>query len=111
MRDGTVECQFTQFDSTRAAGFTEGLRVAQYAEQYGTFIVPHQSPEIHGHLVVALPKVGYCVETHGSEKRDPLRHQVYANHIEMRDGYIEIGDKPGFGVEIDWKAVERHTVS
>jgi L-alanine-DL-glutamate epimerase-like enolase superfamily enzyme len=106
-----IECgaiRYLQFDSTRAAGFTEGLRVAQYAEQYGTYIVPHQSPEIHGHLVVALTKVGYCVETHGSEKRDPLRNQVYMNHIEMRDGYIEIDDKPGFGIEIDWKAVDRY---
>lgn len=108
-----IECgaiRYLQFDSTRAAGFTEGIRVAQLAEQYGVFVVPHQSPEIHGHLVVALPEVGYCVETHGSEMRDPLRHQVYMNAIEMRDGYIELDDKPGFGIEIDWKAVERYTV-
>lgn len=108
-----IECgaiRYLQFDSTRAAGLTEGLRVAHYAEHYGVFVVPHQSPEIHGHLVVAMPEVGYCVETHGSEKRDPLRHQVYREVIEMRDGYIHLNDKPGFGMEVDWKAVERYRV-
>lgn len=108
-----IECgaiRYLQFDSTRAAGLTEGLRVAQFAEQYGVYVVPHQSPEIHGHLVVAMPEVGYCVETHGSEKRDPLRHQVYREVIEMHDGYIHLNDKPGFGMEINWQAVERYTV-
>ncbi len=105
-----IECgaiKYLQFDSTRAAGFTEGLRVAQFAEQYGVFVVPHHSPEIHGHLVVAMPEVGYCVESHGSETRDPLRHHLYGGRMEMRDGYLHLDDKPGFGLEIDWKVVER----
>jgi L-alanine-DL-glutamate epimerase-like enolase superfamily enzyme len=108
-----IECgaiKYLQFDSTRAAGFTEGLRVAQFAEQYGVFVVPHHSPEIHGHLVVAMPEVGYCVESHGSDTRDPLRHNLYVGGMKMREGYLHLGDKPGFGLEIDWKAVERFKV-
>jgi len=108
-----IECgaiKYLQFDSTRAAGFTEGLRVAQLAEQHGVFVVPHHSPEIHGHLVVAMPEVGYCVESHGSDTRDPLRHELYVGGMRMRDGYLHLGDKPGFGLEIDWKAVERFKV-
>jgi D-galactarolactone cycloisomerase len=108
-----IECgaiKYLQFDSTRAAGFTEALRVAQFAEQYGVFVVPHHSPEIHGHLVAAMPEVGYCVESHGSDTRDPLRHNLYVGGMSMRDGYLHLGDKPGFGLEIDWKAVDRFTV-
>ena len=108
-----IECgaiKYLQFDSTRAAGFTESLRVAQLAEQHGVFIVPHHSPEMHGHLVAAMPAVGYCVESHGSEERDPLRHEVFIHDVEMRDGYIHLGDKPGFGIDINWKAVERYAV-
>lgn len=106
-----IECgaiKYLQFDSTRAAGFTEGLRVAQLAEQHGVFVVPHHSPEIHGHLVVAMPEVGYCVESHGSDTRDPLRHNLYVGGMSMRDGYLHLSDRPGFGLEIDWKAVERY---
>lgn len=105
-----IECgaiKYLQFDSTRAAGFTEALRVAQLAEQHGVFVVPHHSPEIHGHLVAAMPEVGYCVESHGSDTRDPLRHNVYGGGVQMRDGYLHLGDKPGFGLDIDWSTVER----
>jgi D-galactarolactone cycloisomerase len=102
--------KYLQFDSTRAAGFTEAIRVAQLAEQHGVFVVPHHSPEIHGHLVVAMPEVGYCVESHGSDTRDPLRHNLYGGRMHMKDGYLELEEKPGFGLEIDWKVVERYRV-
>ena len=108
-----IECgaiKYLQYDSTRAAGFTEALRVAQLAEQHGVFVVPHHSPEIHGHLVVAFPEVGYCVESHGSDSRDPLRHNLYGGRMHMRDGFIHLEDAPGFGLEIDWKIVERFRV-
>ncbi|MDB5921725.1 MAG: hypothetical protein JWN13_661 [Betaproteobacteria bacterium] len=106
-----IECgaiKYLQFDSTRAAGFTESLRVAQLAEQHGVFVVPHHSPEIHAHLVAALPEVGYCVESHASDTRDPLPHQIFPERVIFRDGYIHLTDKPGFGLDIDWKSVERH---
>lgn len=108
-----IECgaiRYLQFDSTRAAGFTESLRVAQFAEQHAVFVVPHSSPEIHAHLVTALPDVGYCVESHGSDSRDPLPHHVFRERVTFRDGHIHLSDKPGFGLEIDWDAVERHRV-
>jgi L-alanine-DL-glutamate epimerase-like enolase superfamily enzyme len=30
--------------------------------------------------------------------------------MDMRDGYLHLGDKPGFGLDIDWKTVERYRV-
>jgi L-alanine-DL-glutamate epimerase-like enolase superfamily enzyme len=108
-----LECgaiKYLQFDSTRAAGFTESIRVAQLAEQHGVFVVPHHSPEIHAHLVVAMPEAGYCVESHGSDVRDPLPHHVFRERVTFHDGHIHLGDKPGFGLDIDWKAVERYRI-
>jgi D-galactarolactone cycloisomerase len=108
-----IECgaiKYLQFDSTRAAGFTESIRVAQLAEQHGVFVVPHHSPEIHAHLVMALPEVGYCVESHGSGTRDPLPHHVFKDRVTFRDGYIHLADKPGFGLEVDPAAVERYRI-
>jgi L-alanine-DL-glutamate epimerase-like enolase superfamily enzyme len=37
----TGAIHYAQFDSTRAAGFTEGLRVAALAEQHAVMIAPH----------------------------------------------------------------------
>jgi D-galactarolactone cycloisomerase len=108
-----IECgaiKYLQFDSTRAAGFTESIRVARLAEQHGVFVVPHHSPEIHAHLVLALPEVGYCVESHGSGARDPLPHHLFRDRVTFRDGYIHLTDKPGFGLDVDRDALRRYRV-
>ena len=52
VRDFIVEggIRYVQFDATRAAGFTEALRIAALAEQHGAMVAPHTAPEFHGHL-------------------------------------------------------------
>jgi L-alanine-DL-glutamate epimerase-like enolase superfamily enzyme len=100
--------RYVQFDSTRYAGFTEALRVAQLAEQHGVMIAPHTVPEIHGHLLMAFPRCGYAVESHGNEERDPISHHLYKEPVETKDSYVYLNDKPGFGVEIDWDFVKKH---
>jgi D-galactarolactone cycloisomerase len=100
--------RYVQFDATRAAGFTEALRVAALAEQHGVIVAPHTAPEIHGHLVLALPRCAFGVESHGGKDSDPLAYGLFQEHPELRDGHIHIGDKPGFGIEPDWAFVERY---
>ena len=100
--------RYVQFDATRAAGFTEALRVAALAEQHGVMVAPHTAPEIHGHLVLALPRCAFGVESHGGHDTDPLAHGLFREHPELRDGHIHIGDQPGFGLDPDWAFVERH---
>jgi len=100
--------RYVQFDSTRAAGFTEALRVAQLAEQHGVMIAPHTVPELHAHLVMAFPRCGWGVESHGDAARDPVSAGLYREHVEVGDSHVHLNDKPGFGVEIDWEFVKRH---
>src|SRR5437773_3391905 len=100
--------RYVQFDSTRAAGFTEGLRVAALAEQHAVMIAPHTAPELHGHLVAALPRCGFGVESHGDAGRNPLSHHLLVGGPETRDSFVHLNDKPGFGVEIDWDYAKRH---
>ncbi|HEV2333998.1 MAG TPA: mandelate racemase/muconate lactonizing enzyme family protein [Stellaceae bacterium] len=100
--------RYVQFDATRAAGFTEALRVAALAEQHGAMVAPHTAPEIHGHLVLALPRCAFGVESHGGPETDPLAHGLFREHPELRGGQIHIGDNPGFGLDPDWAFVERY---
>jgi L-alanine-DL-glutamate epimerase-like enolase superfamily enzyme len=102
--------RYVQFDATRAAGFTEALRVAALAEQHGVMVAPHTAPEIHGHLVLALPRCAFGVESHGGHDTDPLAYGLFHEHPELRDGHIHIGDKPGFGLDPDWQFVKRYQV-
>jgi L-alanine-DL-glutamate epimerase-like enolase superfamily enzyme len=99
-----------QFDATRAAGFTEALRVAALAETHGVIVAPHTAPEIHGHLVLALPRCAYGVESHGGPETDPLAHGLFQSHPELQDGLLYVGDAPGFGLEPDWAFVDRYRV-
>jgi D-galactarolactone cycloisomerase len=100
--------RYVQFDSTRYAGFTEALRVAQLAEQHGVMIAPHTVPELHGHLVAAFPRCGFGVESHGDDHRDPVSHGLYRERAQVKGSYLHLNDRPGFGVEIDWSFVEKH---
>jgi L-alanine-DL-glutamate epimerase-like enolase superfamily enzyme len=100
--------RYVQFDSTRYAGFTEALRVAQLAEQHGVMIAPHTVPELHAHLVMAFPRCGFGVESHGNAQRDPVSHGLYREPVHTRDSHVHLGDKPGFGVEVDWDFVRKH---
>jgi L-alanine-DL-glutamate epimerase-like enolase superfamily enzyme len=100
--------RYVQFDSTRAGGFTEALRIAYLAEQHGAILAPHTAPEIHGHLVLAMPRCTFGVESHGGKDTDPLHYGLFQEHPHLRDGHLTISDKPGFGLEIDWDFVEKH---
>jgi D-galactarolactone cycloisomerase len=112
VRDFIVQggIRYVQFDATRAAGFTEALRIAALAEQHGVMIAPHSAPEIHGHLVLGLPRCAFGVESHGGAESDPLAHGLFQEDPEQRDGHLHFGDQPGFGLEPDWKFVERYRV-
>jgi len=99
---------FVQFDSTRAAGFTESVRIAHLAEQFGVRIAPHQVPELHAHLCAAFPGASFGVEISGNPKRNPVWQGMYLERAQIEKSYVHLNDKPGFGVEIDWKFVAKH---
>jgi D-galactarolactone cycloisomerase len=100
--------RYVQFDSTRFAGFTEALRVAQLAEQHGVMIAPHTVPELHAHLVAAFPRCGFGVESHGDAARDPVSLGLYRERAQVRASHVHLNDLPGFGIEIDWEFVKRY---
>jgi D-galactarolactone cycloisomerase len=102
--------KYVQFDATRAAGFTEALRVAALAEQHGVMVAPHTAPELHAHLVLALPRCAWGVESHGAAASDPLAHGLFRDHPHLRNGHLTIADKPGFGLDVDWDFVEKYRV-
>lgn len=100
--------RFVQFDSTRHAGFTESLRIAQYAEQRGTLIAPHTAAHIHSHIVSAFGDAAFAAESHGNHDRHPIQHGLYEGGPETRDGVVHLSDEPGFGVGINWDFADKY---
>ena len=99
--------RFVQFDSTRAAGFTESLRIAHYAEQKGVVIAPHSALHIHAHLVSAFGDAAFGAESIGDHGRHPIHHGIHRGGAVVRDGMAHLTEAPGFGMDIDWAAVEK----
>ena len=99
--------RYVQFDSTRAAGFTESLRIAHYAEQKGVVIAPHSALHVHAHLVSAFGDAAFGAESIGDPGRHPIHHHIHQGGATVVDGIARLSEAPGFGMEIDWRAVER----
>ncbi len=100
--------RFVQFDSTRAAGFTESLRIAHYAEQKGVVIAPHSALHIHAHLASAFGDAAFGAESHGDSTRHPIHHAIHRGGAHTKDGMVHLTEAPGFGMEIDWAGVEKY---
>jgi L-alanine-DL-glutamate epimerase-like enolase superfamily enzyme len=93
----------------RTGGVTEWLKVAAIANVHNIPMAPHHDPQIHAHLVGAVPN-GLTVETFPDAERDPIWRELLAVRPEIKNSYMEIPDRPGFGIELDEKVVaERGT--
>jgi L-alanine-DL-glutamate epimerase-like enolase superfamily enzyme len=57
-----------------------------------------------------MPRCTFGVEGHGGPEEDPLGHGLFREHPELRDGHLHLGDRPGFGLDIDWGFVDRYRV-
>ena len=106
---GHAGIRIMQFDCTRAGGVTEWLRVAAYASAHGVLMAPHHDPQIHGHLVAAVPN-GHVLESFPNRQRDPLWDELLVGRPQIRQGIASIPDRPGFGFEINPAALEKYSV-
>jgi len=95
-----------QFDATRAGGVTEWLRVAAYAASHGVLMAPHHDPQVHGHLIAAVPN-GHVQEVFPNAVRDPLWETAFIGKPEIASGVMAIPNRPGFGFELHPEAIQR----
>ncbi|MCL5026833.1 MAG: mandelate racemase/muconate lactonizing enzyme family protein [Chloroflexi bacterium] len=97
---------FTSQDGRETGGVTGWVMVAAIANVNNALMAPHHDPQIHGQLVAAVPN-GLTVETFPEAARDPIWSELFAVRPEIKNSYIEIPDRPGFGIEVDEKVVEK----
>ncbi|MBI4288630.1 MAG: mandelate racemase/muconate lactonizing enzyme family protein [Chloroflexi bacterium] len=91
-------------DIQRAGGITGYRKIATIAEAFEAPIAPHVFPEIGCHLVSAFRNsliVEYMTWAFPLFKEPP----------QVKDGLMLVPQKPGLGMELDEKAVERYAVS
>ena len=86
-------------DVLRAGGITQWLKIAGMAEAFNIPVVSHLAPEIHVHLVSAIPN-GLTVEYM------PWSFGLFREVPQPKDGQLTVPQKPGLGLEFDPKTVK-----
>jgi len=83
-------------------GLTEGMRIARRAHEFGVGMCPHNWHNglmlmANAHLVAALPEpkvLEQCMI------QGPLQWEILREKPVIQDGYLELPDTPGLGVDI-----------
>ncbi|HEX9125919.1 MAG TPA: mandelate racemase/muconate lactonizing enzyme family protein [Methylomirabilota bacterium] len=91
-------------DLLRAGGITQWMKIAGMAEAFNLPVVSHLIPEIHVHLVAAIPN-GLTVEYM------PWTLRLYEEAPAIEVGRLVVPKKPGLGLAFDQAAIKRFQVS
>jgi L-alanine-DL-glutamate epimerase-like enolase superfamily enzyme len=91
-------------DVLRVGGITQWLKVAAMAEAFDLPVVSHLIPEVHVHLVAAIPN-GLTVEYM------PWTLRLFEETPALENGEIIVPDKPGLGLAFDKEALSRFHVA
>ena len=87
-------------DVTNCGGVTSFMKVAHLAEAFNLPVTSHGAHDITVHCLGAVPNRSY-LEAHGFGLDRFLAHP-----LEIRDGFALAPDRPGHGVDFDWKGLE-----
>jgi L-alanine-DL-glutamate epimerase-like enolase superfamily enzyme len=86
-------------DVTNCGGVTAFMKIAHLAEAFNLPVVSHLAPEIHVHLVSAVPN-GLTVEYM------PWSSRLFKEVVQPVNGQLTVPQKPGLGLEFDPQMVK-----
>jgi L-alanine-DL-glutamate epimerase-like enolase superfamily enzyme len=101
---------FVNFDASEGGGVTDWRRAAEICRSAGVQMAHHEESQISLQLLAGVPH-GTYVECFADPDRDPVWQAMWANRPPVRDGMMAVPKTPGFGIELDWKMVERYRIS
>lgn len=113
-----------QPDVVNVGGITEMQRVIALADAHGVRLHPHVwgSPVMIAaslHLASTVPPVSSAHRTlpfvqepvmEFDRTPNPLRDELTAEPLRTRDGYLDVPEGPGLGIDVRQSAVDRHAV-
>lgn len=93
-------------DVTIAAGITEWRRIAGMASCHGVAMAHHEEPQVALHLLAGVSN-GLCVEIFPNYLRDPMWFDLPVEQPIIRDGYMQLSNKPGFGLPLKAEVIDK----
>jgi len=105
-----------QPDLVKCAGLSEAIPIAHLAQTYGKFLVPHQTQPTIGntaniHFVACFDNSSRAQEYNYSPQNSELLWGLFKNHYSPQNGYIQVPDGPGLGLELDEAAMKKLTLA
>src|SRR5712691_9261256 len=91
-------------DLVRVGGITQWLKVAGMAEAFNLPVVSHLIPEVHVHLIGAIPN-GLTVEYM------PWLMHLFEGVPQLQNGELAMPTAPGLGLKFDQAAIDRFRVA
>jgi L-alanine-DL-glutamate epimerase-like enolase superfamily enzyme len=92
---------FPEPDLSNCGGVTVWMKVAHVAEAHNLPVTSHGVHDLHVHLLAAVPNASY-LEAHGFGLERFIAHPLV-----IEEGEAIAPERPGHGVELDWKALEK----
>src|SRR5262249_52296432 len=94
-----------QPDVMHAGGITEIRKIAAMAEAYGVEVAPHQCSGPIGH-VASLAAMSTCrnflIQEWEAADDAVYRELTSGTYPLQRNGYVELSDRPGLGLTVDF---------
>lgn len=102
---------YLQANIIGAGGYTNWLRIAGLAAAYHARLAPHGAawPEINAHLVASQPH-GVIVPATTPGLPPEVWGRLYQDFA-IRDGRVQLTDRPGLGLAFDAGFLRRHAVA
>jgi L-rhamnonate dehydratase len=99
-----------QVDLTRCGGFTEAMKIAALAWDRGLPVANHGFTTYINvaaalHWLNAIPNALICEFV--TEEETNLRESLTKQKLRARDGYLEIPQEPGLGIDLDEDVLNR----
>ena len=102
-----------QLDLAWSGGFSEGRRIAAYADAHHRMVAPHAFAGAvllmaSLHFAAAIPN-GLNLEW--DQNPNAIREELLKQPLRLEpDGTVKVPERPGLGIELDRAAVERYRV-
>ncbi len=103
-----------QVDLTRCGGFTEAMKIASLAWDRGLPVANHGFTTYVNvtaalHWLASVPNALICEFV--AEEETNLREQITKQKLRAVDGYLQIPQEPGLGIDLDEDAIAKYRVA
>jgi L-alanine-DL-glutamate epimerase-like enolase superfamily enzyme len=103
-----------QVDLTRCGGFTEAMKIAALAWDRGLPVANHGFTTYINvtaalHWLNSIPNALICEFV--AEEETNLREAITKQKLRAREGYLDVPQEPGLGIDLDEEAIAKYRVA